>query len=330
LPAGTDAGSTTQDATPADPAGVVVSARDRRFAELGVLITVLVWSANFVVVKAAISVLGPFTFTTGRYAVAALTLFVLVRWRFGAIRRPGQYMWPLLGIGALGFGLYQVTWTLGLTMVTAGDSSLIIAASPVVTALVAGALGLDRLTAPKLAGALTAFAGVAIVIGAGAGIGVGSSLAGELLTLAAALLWASYTVLGSRVIRHVDPLTATAWTVLGGFLFLIPFGVWDVLAAPPSTFPVTAIIGLLYSGVLAAGVANVLVFNAVKLIGPTRASAMQLLVPAGAVSLGAVFLGEPVGPAQVVGGVIIVLGVAVTRRASVMPSALRDRLHVAI
>jgi drug/metabolite transporter (DMT)-like permease len=184
---------------------------------------VLVWSANFVVVKAGIGVLGPLTFTTTRYAVAAITLLLLSRWRFGAIRRPGRFTLPLIGLGMLGFGGYQVLWTLGLTQITAGDSALIIAASPVVTALVAGAVGLDRLTGPKLAGALTAFAGVAIVIGAGAGLALGASLVGDLLTLTAALLWATYTVLGTRVLRHVDPLTATTWTVLGGLVFLLPF-----------------------------------------------------------------------------------------------------------
>ena len=304
-----------------------MSARERRIAEAGVLLTVLMWSANFVVAKAAIGVLGPLTFTTARYGAAATTLFLLVRWRYGAVRRPGRLTLPLIGLGMLGFGGYQVLWTLGLTQITAGDSALIIAVAPVATALLAGAVGLDRLTAPKFAGALIAFVGVAIVIGSGAGIAIGASLVGDVLTLTAALLWAVYTVSGTRVLRHVDPLNATAWTVLGGFLFLIPFGVWDAVTAPPASVPPAAVAAILYSGVLAAGVANVLVFNAVRLIGPTRASSMQLLVPAGAVLLGALFLGESVGIAQVAGGAVIVLGVATTRRASVMPTTLRARLR---
>ncbi len=311
--------------TPAKPAGVSVSARERRVAEAGVLLTVLMWSANFVVVKAAIGVLGPLTFTTSRYAVAVATLFALVRWRFGAVRRPGRFTLPLIALGMLGFGAYQVLWTLGLTQITAGDSALIIAASPVATALLAGAVGLDRLTAPKLAGALTAFVGVAVVIGGGAGLALGTSLAGDALTLAAALLWAVYTVAGTRVLRHVDPLTATAWTVLGGLTLLVPFGVWDAVTAPPASVPPAALAAIVYSGALAAGVANVLVFNAVRLVGPTRASSMQLLVPAGAVLLGALFLAEPVSLAQIAGGVIIVLGVATARRPSVLPTALRVR-----
>ncbi len=290
---------------------------------------VLIWAANFVVVKSAISVLGPLTFTTARFGVAALTLFLLVRWRYGPIRSPGRFTLPLLALGMLGFGAYQVLWTTGLMQITAGDSALIIAASPVAVALLAAAVGLDRLTAPKLAGALTAFAGVAIVIGAGAGLGLDRSLVGDGLTLTAALLWAVYTVLGTRVLRHVDPLTATTWTVLGGFLFLLPFGVWDAVTAPPASVPAAAVVGILYSGALAAGIANVLVFNAVRLVGPTRTAAMQLLVPAGAVLLGAAFLAEPVGPAQVLGGGIIVLGVGVTRRPALVPASVRTRLGMA-
>ena len=280
------------------------------------------------VVKAAISVLGPLTFTTSRFGVAAATLFLLTRWRNGPIRSPGPFTLPLLALGMLGFGAYQVLWTTGLTQITAGDSALIVAASPVAVALLAGAVGLDRLSGPKLAGALTALVGVAVVIGSGAGLGLDRSLFGDALTLTAALLWAVYTVLATRVLRHVDPLTATTWTVLGGFVFLLPFGAWDAVMTPPSSVPLGAVAGILYSGALAAGVANVLVFNAVLLVGPTRAAAMQLLVPAGAVLLGAVFLAEPVGPAQVLGGLIVVLGVAMTRRAAVVPLSIRARLRL--
>ena len=68
------------------------------------------------------------------------------------------------------------------------------------------------------------------------------------------------------------------------------------------------------------------VFNAIRLVGPTRVTATQFLVPAGAVILGAIFLNEPIGPGQVVGGAIIVLGVWLTRRPSVMPSRARSRV----
>jgi drug/metabolite transporter (DMT)-like permease len=273
-----------------------------------------------VVVKASITALGPLVFTALRYGVAALTLFGLLRWRRGAIRWPGPIGWRLMALGVMGFGFYQVSWTLGLTQITAGDSALLVACSPVLTALIAGALGLDRLTVPKMAGAAVAFVGVAIVVTQGHAMSLGASLVGDAITLFAACMWAIYTVAGARVLRTVDPLDATAWSVLGGLLFLIPFGVGDLLVAPPASWSLGVVVGVLYSGSLAAGIANVLVFRAIVVVGPTRAASAQLLVPFGAVMLGAVFLLEPVGVGQVVGGLIIVAGLLLTRQRSFKPS----------
>jgi drug/metabolite transporter (DMT)-like permease len=70
---------------------------------------------------------------------------------------------------------------------------------------------------------------------------------------------------------------------------------------------------VLYSGFLAAGVSNVVVQNGIRVVGPTRTAAYQFLVPALAVLLAAAFLAEPIRPGQIVGGLVIVAGVLITR-----------------
>ena len=316
-------------------AAASASARERRLAEIAVAVVVVMWSANFVIVKAAVEAIGPLTFTAARYCVAAITLFLLVVWRLGWVRPPTRVLLTLFGLGILGFGVYQVLWSVGLTQITAGDSAMIIAISPVLTALLAGAVGMDRLTPPKLIGALVAFAGVAVVIAGGHELALGASLVGDLMTLGAAVLWAVYTVSATRMLQQVDPLQATAWAVLGGAAFLLPLGIWEVVtgggpaagatAGAAAGLTVGVVLAILYSGALAAGVANVFVFNAIRLIGPTRVTVSQFLVPFGAVVLGAWLLQEPVGIAQLAGGAVIVLGVWLTRRRTVLPAALRAR-----
>ena len=246
--------------------GLHASARARRIAEIGLLITVLIWSANFVIVKASIGALGPFTFTGSRYLVAAITLLLILWRRQGSVRPPAGLA-ALIGLGLIGFGGYQVLWTTGLTQISAGDSALLIAASPVLVALLAAAVGMDRLTAPKLAGALIAFAGVAVVIGGSQALSLGSSLVGDVLTLGAAVLWAVYTVGASRVVRRIDPLQATTWTVIGGACLLVPLGIAEAAARPPAEVTPAVILAILYSGALAAGISNVFVINAIRLGG---------------------------------------------------------------
>lgn len=300
----------------------------RRLAEAGILAAIVIWAANFVVVKASYAAFGPLEFAALRFALAAATLLVLLRWREGSFRWPGRLAPVLFALGAIGFGGYQVLWALGLTSVTAGESALLVAAAPVFTAVLAGATGMDELTVPKVGGALLAFVGVTLVVTGGQAVAIGGSPVGSLLTLGAAACWAVYTVWATRVVRGITPLQLTAWTVVAGALVLAPFGAAEALAArsTPLAVDAAAIAGLLFSGMLAAAIANVFVMHAITLIGPTRVSAGQFLVPGGALVLGALFLAEPVGAVQVAGGAIIVVGVWMTRRASLVPARVRARL----
>ena len=305
--------------TPADQAGVELSgavapaARDRRLAELAVLVVMLFWAGNFIVVKGAIGIVPPIAFTFLRYVLAAVTLLILLRWREGAIRLPHGDVVRLAVLGSIGFGCYQLIWPVALQTIPAGDSALLIATTPVITALLAVAMGADAANPIKLLGALISFVGVALVIAAGQGVDLGVSVGGDLLTLVAALCWAVYTVLGAGVLRRHSPLVATTWAIAFGTLFLAPVGIAQLATMDLSLIGPPVIVAVVYAGTLAAGIANVAVFHGLKLLGPTRVTAFQFLVPALAVVLAAIFLGEAIRPVQVIGGAIILAGVALLR-----------------
>ena len=301
---------------------------DRRFAEVGVLGVMVVWAANFIVVKDAITVLPPVGFTFLRYGLASLGLLAILRWAEGSVRPPTPDTRRILVLGGLGFGLYQMLWTTGLQSIPAGDSALIIASTPVLVAVLAVVSGADTLTPLKFAGACISFLGVVVVIAAGVGISLSGSAVGSALTLAAATCWASYTAFAAPVLRTHSPLVLTTWATIGGTIVLFPVGMAQLLS-PGGLDQVTAgralpvVLAIAYSGLLAAAIANVVVFNGVRLLGPTRVITLQSFVPAMAVVLAYLFLAEPIRPAQLVGGAIIVAGVALTRVASTRPSAVR-------
>ena len=274
------------------------------------------WAANFIVVKGAVGVVPPIAFTFLRYLLASVTLLVLLRWREGAIRLPHGDVLRLAVLGSVGFGCYQVIWPVALQTIPAGDSALLIATTPVITALLAVAIGADVANPVKLIGALISFVGVALVIAAGQGVNLGVSLVGDLMTLGAAVCWALYTVYGAGILLRHSPLVATTWAIVAGTLFMAPFGIAQLATADLSAFGPGVLLAIVYAGTMAAGVSNVVVFHGLKLLGPTRVTAFQFLVPPLAVVLAAVFLGEAIRPVQVVGGVIILAGVALLRRGS--------------
>ena len=288
-------------------------ARERRLAEIGVLVVMVLWAANFIVVKSAVAVLPPVGFTFLRFALASATLLLLLRWREGSVALPRRDFLAIAGLGALGFGVYQILWTTGLTTVAAGDSALLIAATPVFVAFLAVLARSDVLTPAKLVGGLTSFGGVAIVIGSGQGVSLGRSLGGEAITLLAAFLWSVYTAFAAPFLGRWSPLRTTAWATLAGTVVLAPIALVQLGSVAPGAITAPVVGAVLYSGFLAAGVSNVIVQNGVRLIGPTRTSAYQFLVPALAVVLAALLLAEPIRPGQVLGGVVIVAGVLITR-----------------
>lgn len=273
----------------------------------------VLWAANFIVVKSAVAVLPPVGFTFLRFSLAATTLLILLRWREGSIGLPRRDLIAICGLGALGFGVYQILWTTGLTTIAAGDSALIIASTPVLVAFLAVIARSDVLTPGKLVGGIVSFAGVALVIASGQGLSLGRSLAGEAITLLASICWAIYTAFGAPFLRRHSPLRTTAWATVAGTIVLAPIAASQLATVDPADLTPGVLGAVLYSGFLAAGISNVIVSNGIKVVGPTRTSAYQFLVPALAVVLAYVFLAEPIRLGQVIGGLVIVAGVLVTR-----------------
>jgi drug/metabolite transporter (DMT)-like permease len=289
------------------------SPRARRLAELAIVLVMLTWGANVVAVKAIISEVPPVLFAFVRFGVAFLVLLSVLRWREGNVGLPRRDILPLMLLGLAGFGLYQDLWATALGRTTASNSALITAATPVSTMLIAAAIGSDRLSATRVIGALIGFAGVISVVGATHGFGFSGASSGDLMTFAATICWACYVAFGAPVLQRHSPLKTATWAIGFGCLGMLPLAAWQVGSFDPSRVHAGTIGLFLFCTLLAAAAANVVMFEAVKVLGPARAMLFQFLVPAFAVCMAAVFLGEAIVAGQLVGGLVIVLGILVAR-----------------
>ena len=187
----------------------------------------LTWGANVVAVKAVLADLPPILFAFTRFGAAFLVLLVVLRWREGSVGLPRRDVVPLMLLGLIGFGLYQDLWASALGMTTASNSSLITAATPVSTMLIAAAVGSDTLSRAKVVGAAIAFSGAAFVVLATHGIGFSGASAGDLMTFAATICWAVYVAFGSPVLRRHSPLRTATWAIGFGCLGMLPLAVWQ-------------------------------------------------------------------------------------------------------
>ena len=297
------------------PAAYALSAipRARRLAEVAILLVMLTWGANVVVVKAILSDVPPILFAFVRFGTAFLVLLAVLRWREGSVGLPRRDILPLFLLGLAGFGLYQDLWATALERTTAANSALITAGTPVSTLLIAAAIGSDKLSPTKALGALIGFSGVVAVVAATHGFGFTRASTGDLMTFAATICWACYVAFGAPVLRRHSPLRTATWAIGFGCLGMLPLAAWQVTSFDPSRIHASTIAFFLFCSLLAAAAANVVMFEAVKVLGPARAMLFQFLVPAFAVAMAAVFLGEAIVVGQLAGGAVIVVGILVAR-----------------
>ena len=250
----------------------------------------LIWGVNFSVTKGAFDTFPPLAFTGVRFALASLFLVPLVLRLEGAEPVPRGALVRLVGLGVVGNTLYQLAWISGLERTTASNSALILASMPTIVAVMAVVLGLEPFRPRVIGGVLVASLGVVLVVAArGTGFDE-ATMTGDLLSLAAVVCWAGYT-LGLRSLpRDISPLRVTMVTTVAGAPALLLAGLPSIARMDWSAVGWEGWAALAYSTVLSLLVAYVIWNRSVKVVGPSRTVIYMCLTPLVAVIAAAVLL----------------------------------------
>lgn len=285
-----------------------------RFALLAPLAVSAIWGTNLAVVKRAVAGgLHPFAFNGVRLTLSVLVLVLVLR--FEAQRRdpsPIPFGRVLL-VGLLGPLLNQCLSISGLTRTPAGNAGLLGTTSPVWTAVLSAALGIERVS-PRMWGAIAlTVTGSASIVLASHGVDLSARyFAGNLLVLAAAFTWALTTILTKPLIGVLSPTRLACWSNL---LVLPVHGVLTVQYSPSSwQLSAETWACIAYAGVLSTGLASIFWNYTIKTAGAALATIYTNLVPVFAMAAGFVLLGESVTWVQVGGGALIVGGVVLAHR----------------
>ncbi len=282
---------------------------------------VVVWGVNIPLVKAAFATLPPLAFNALRYVLAALLLSAAARViepRPSGAARPSS----LVVLGLIGHAGYQYFFITGLSRTTAGNSSLILATVPLMVAVVGVALGVERPTARVWLGLLIAFAGLAVLVRASGGASFRSTtILGDALTLASALCWAVYTVLGRPwLARGMSPLRLTVVTLRFGLLPIVLAGVPQLTRVDWGSVGVATWAALAFSATFAIVIAYVVWYASVGVVGGARTAAISNLVPVVTLAAAWGWLGETLSVLQIGGAAAVLLGVWFSQTVSREPS----------
>lgn len=282
------------------------------------LIVYIVWGSTYLAIRVVVETMPPMVSAGTRFGLAAVLLAAILRVRHGrgALRVTRRQL-----AGAALVGVLLLTGGNGLVMlaesgppgvaVPSGIAALLVAVVPLLVVLLRLAVG-DRPRSTTVAGVLVGLGGLVVLVAPTGGAAAAAPLAGALLVLAAATSWSTGSFISSRISMPSDAFVATVYQMAAGAAALLAIGAlrgelrgFDVTQVSARSW--SALVYLLVAGSLIAFTAYVwLLQNAPISLVATYA----YVNPAVAVALGALFVAEPITPRVLLGGLVIVVGVA--------------------
>ncbi|MDR5752773.1 MULTISPECIES: DMT family transporter [unclassified Caballeronia] len=283
------------------------------------LVLAALWGGSFLFIRVGVNDLGVAPLMALRVGIGALFLVIMLALRGkapDAWRTIRSRAWPLFVVGFLNSAAPFCLFAYAELTLSAGVTSVMNATTPLWGAVVAYLWLKDRLSGLRIAGLVIGFAGVLALVwdqiatphGAGnVAVSPATTALATAAALGAALLYgvaASYT---KKHLMGVDSLTVAAGTMLCATLLLLPFAVYWWPAAAVSVRSWGAVAAL---GVACTGIAYMLFYRLIAVVGPARAITVTFVIPIFGILWGAIFLSEHVSAGMIRACAIILVGTA--------------------
>ena len=274
---------------------------------------VLVGSA-MVATRVVVHETGPASLALWRYGIGVCCLLPAVLWG-GRMRFARRDLVPIALLGITQFGILIALLNFGLAYIPAARAALLFATLPLLTMLLAAALGRERLTRSKVTGVLLTIVGIAAALGEKAlGRGPASDAwVGELAVFASAVSGAACSVLYRPYLRRYPALPVSAFAMLASVAFLAVLAAREGFFGVRPHFTAGGWLAVLFIGVN-SGVGYYLWLWAIAHAPATQVTVFLSLSPLTAAILGAALLAEPVSSGAVIGLAAVVLGLVLANR----------------
>ncbi len=282
---------------------------NRRPALAALIAAGLLWGTTVPLSKLALAWLPPGWLTALRFGLAAPVLLAAARRRGQGTALRRAFTPGVLAAGALGYGGSVLLQNAGIGRTSVTHAALLIGAAPVLVAIIAAVWHRAVARPAAWAGFVVSLGGVGLVTTGGGG--GGATPAGDALVLASLVLSATLTVAQARLLAGRDPVAVTAVQFLGAALAALPVAALTegAPAAPGDAGPVLAAAALVAGGTLLPF--TLFAFGQSRIPAEAAGAFLNLEPLVGAIA-GVAAFGDPVGPAQVTGGVAILAGIGLS------------------
>lgn len=263
-----------------------------------------IWGASYLFIEIGIRDMSPAVVAWARVALGAAVL-VPFAWYRGVLRVPGASVGLITFLAATQVAVPFVLIGEGQEEITSSLSGILVASTPLWTALLA--IWLDpseRSQGIQLWGIFAGLLGVGLLLGIDLR-GTSAEVIGGTLVLLASLGYATAGLVTRLKLPGAPGAGVAAWVTLTATILLTPLAIADVPSEAPGLGPIAAVVAL---GVVGTGVAFAIFFELMTNIGPSRTWTVTYLAPGFAVVYGALLLDEPISAATLIGLALIVGG----------------------
>jgi O-acetylserine/cysteine efflux transporter len=292
-----------------------MTAPARRWTGDGVmLVTALLMGSSYPVAKDVLAVMSPLLYSSSRYAIAGMFLLAVIALRRQPLGLPRRDWLPILLLSLLGVTVFQACWGYGIARTSPSVGSIIMTTTTTFSALFAWMQG-RRLSALGWTGIATAFLGVLLVVNNSLSrftVAV-DNLEGAAFWLVSAFCWSLYVDRSVPYNLRLGSLRVVAWTTFLGALVLLAVALCFDSPAEFGRLDDRLLGYWLYTGIFPVGVAYLGIAFGLDRLGVSRVMVYMYLIPVAGVGLSAAFFGDPLTFARVLGGLIVLLGVILTR-----------------
>lgn len=286
------------------------------------LLTSVIWGANFVAVKVMLEYLPPLALQLLRIPVGIAVIFIVGR-RMGVMEMLTRKALPFVLLsGTFSILINNNLFLIGVNYTTPVNASLVLAMAPLTTAAIASWMVGEHFRLSQWAGLCLSFAGVAVTILMGGGVGGLRLNPGDVIMLGTMLSAALNTITLRKLTTFLNPLSATFWSTSLGALMALPIN-YAIVGLTPIK-PLDGLFWLLigFAGIFSTGLTGIWWAEAIRDLGAARASVFMNAVPVWAGVTGALFLGQPITTAHLAGFLLIFIGVRLgTAPPAVKPAA---------
>jgi drug/metabolite transporter (DMT)-like permease len=289
-------------------------ARRRWTGELVMMATVLLMGSSYPLAKEVLSVMSPLLYSGSRYLVAGLVLFVILAVLRQPLDLPRRDWPPMLLLSLVGVAGFQACWGLGMARTAPSIGSIVMTTTTAFSAILAWAGG-RRLSVLGWSGIVVAFGGVVMVVNNSLAqwtLEVGN-VGGALFWALSAFLWALYVDRATPYNGRLGGLRVFAWTTLIGGLALTLAALFVDSAGEFTRLDSRQLAYWLYTAIFPVGVSFLGLSIGFERLGVPRVMVYMYLIPVAGVGLSAALFGDSLTPARVLGGLIVLSGVILTR-----------------